>query len=706
MVVQKISSESQRGRGNPTGKGIPVTEIITSSSDGRPFKGTLPSSVNPDQLRQAKLLAENAVKEKKIFTIHGPYPVIRACLRERGWVERELPNLTKRPKKDKYKGVGSWNDDDGDLEDSHKLASWLVRDEDPSFLWTVRRDSVGSRYQQKDQMMNHYAHAAAITTKVGLCVNLRNLPWFAAADPDAFFPRCYRLGDVDEKQAFMDDFWITAAQSILKLVSGGHHRSAISLTENRVPAQVVVTALQACESYLATLEHRDIDTETPAVTEASRNEFLRSYYHIIHDGAAIEDSHLFEIRCNDVLQKLKAVNPQLGIDGVRNIWIVKPAAKSRGRGIVCMDHLEDILELDQGDSMTAKEEKWVIQKYIERPLLIHGTKFDVRQWFLVTDWNPLTIWFYKKCYIRFSSQTFSLENLDSSIHLCNNSIQKNYKNSRCRHPQIPASNMWSSYEFQKHLEKTGEGRAYKEVIVPGMKSAIIHAIQSSQDLVEHRKNSFELYGADFMFGEDFKPWLIEINASPTMEPSTAVTTRLCPAVQEDTLKVVLDRRRDPKADVGSFELIYKQAPVDVPHFKGRNVHVVGSAIKMPRPPPQRPSRGGVNVGIAQRIRQSSPAMVQARVPTAPSQASLRSRYACIIPPDSEIEATWMQRTPALTLMSYRSLAKEQQQVPFTNKRVHTPRRSRVRQVRKVASYHLYPPLKRATDEHRRMRGIQ
>jgi hypothetical protein len=44
---------------------------------------------------------------------------------------------------------------------------------------------------------------------------------------------------------------------------------------------------------------------------------------------------------------------------------------------------------------------WVIQKYIERPLLYQNRKFDLRVWAVVT--NSFEIYIYKQGYVRTSS---------------------------------------------------------------------------------------------------------------------------------------------------------------------------------------------------------------------------------------------------------------------------------------------------------------
>ncbi|XP_032242038.2 tubulin tyrosine ligase 3 isoform X2 [Nematostella vectensis] len=630
-----------------------------------------------EKVRQAKEVADIAIKNKKVFICHGTYPIVRATLRRRGWVEKHFKgsliskkakrkqtnkdydsdddscdsgddsgadtpssNVTPRGKnKDAKKKLApkceakrddgsddSESDDDNDDDDEDwnagkeddpncefNLMSRMVRNAVPSLIWTVKRDDVDFKFLRKDQIVNHYSKAHSFTTKVGLCMNLRNLLWYENTDAMSFFPRCHRLGAEEDILDFVDDFRLTSAVALVRWVvqrhengrsshqsssetdtQGTHDMAAQSDSDhsprNVLSVRALTLALEACREFLHCKEHLDIDDTTStssSITEVMWDEIVNSSYQL-RSGAVIANASPFARECQSTLNQLREHLPQFDIDGVRNVWIVKPGAKSRGRGIVCMDKLEDIMKLT-GNIVGQKEGRWVVQKYIERPLLIYGVKFDIRQWFLVTDWNPLTLWFYEDCYLRFCSQNFSLEDFHVSIHLANNSIQKNYDNNSTRDKRLPDENMWSSDEFKAYLKKRDLGHMWDSVIYPGMKQGVMNVLQSCQEVVECRKNSFELYGADFIIGVDYKPWLIEINCSPTMGASTAVTRKLCAQVLEDTMKVILDRKEDKNCGTGRFELAYKQAHVSAPPYIGINMSVEGTGIFQKTAPIRRSS---------------------------------------------------------------------------------------------------------------------
>lgn len=96
--------------------------------------------------------------------------------------------------------------------------------------------------------------------------------------------------------------------------------------------------------------------------------------------------------------------------------------------------------------------------------------------------------------------------------------------------------MWDCHTFQAYLKQLGCAEKWNEVIFPGMKQSIICSMLASQETMDRRPNTYEIYGADFILSEDFRPWLLEINCSPDLSFSTSVTSKLCPQCMEDIIK--------------------------------------------------------------------------------------------------------------------------------------------------------------------------
>ncbi|CAH1396287.1 unnamed protein product [Nezara viridula] len=377
---------------------------------------------------------------------------------------------------------------------------------------------------------------------------------------DVKTPRTYEVRCLDDMKNFTKQYRINACVSLMrKFVASMEPSSKIQMfsEDGTVPLDCLDFAIQRVVEMIRYYQHADIDEwHFSVVSEEDWNVFIYRFYDIVHQDAKFQSNH-HNINVPKLIYACEKLNiifekyfPDTKHDGHRNLWIVKPSNGSCGRGVKVFKRLNEIQQYCKPAN------SYVIQKYIENPLLIYQTKFDVRQWFLITSVYPLVIWMYNECYLRFCSQQFSLTNVHESVHLCNNSIQYKYKNG-VRNPQLPEDNMWADSTFQSYLSDRDGSLAW-----PGIKNkmqqAIIAACLVSQDKMYHRANSFHLYGADFMITPDYDVWLIEINTHPSMKYSTSVTSRMCKEVLQDTLKVGLDRRSNPHADTGKFTEIYRQ----------------------------------------------------------------------------------------------------------------------------------------------------
>jgi tubulin polyglutamylase TTLL6/13 len=101
-------------------------------------------------------------------------------------------------------------------------------------------------------------------------------------------------------------------------------------------------------------------------------------------------------------------------------FIVKPVHMCQGRGIYLVRKFEDIL-VEPG-------EQFVAQRYMSKPYLIDGLKFDLRVYILIYGIDPLRVFVYKEGLARFATEEYvgpQKNNLDNLfMHLTNYAIQK------------------------------------------------------------------------------------------------------------------------------------------------------------------------------------------------------------------------------------------------------------------------------------------
>jgi tubulin monoglycylase TTLL3/8 len=411
-------------------------------------------------------------KSVRVFIIQGDYPELKKALQQKGWVENP------------------------DIRSLHFNLLWARSAKFPSKL-------------QDWQIINHFPRNFEISAKWNFCENIKKLKHFYDIDHLNFYPRCYRVCS-QEIEDFVNMFKLNKAISILK---------SYLLLKKSNSNEKLFTCMKICRRWCFYIEKNTKSPNEKFLVHPSEWKVINSnyLYEIQNEFKRIhkenvQDSTISLESVQESLLKLEQLDPQYHISGTKDIWIVKPGRKSRGREIMLFNNLEDI------KNYTQNPQQWVIQKYIENPMLINNKKFDIRQWVLVSNCEPLTIWVYKYSYLRFTVENYDSSDLTNQfIHLTNNSISKHSQ--KFSKSEI-AGCMWHISQFIEYLTEKYNKNYWEEVIFPKICEIVKWSLVSIGNL--GRKNCFEVFGYDFMIDNKLKPWLLEVNSSPAMDYSTVI----------------------------------------------------------------------------------------------------------------------------------------------------------------------------------------
>uniref|UniRef100_A0A672SGG3 Tubulin--tyrosine ligase-like protein 5 n=1 Tax=Sinocyclocheilus grahami TaxID=75366 RepID=A0A672SGG3_SINGR len=222
----------------------------------------------------------------------------------------------------------------------------------------------------------------------------------------------------------------------------------------------------------------------------------------------------------------------------KGAWIIKPVASSRGRGIY----------LVSSPSQIPLDENILVSRYISNPLLIDGFKFDVRLYVLVTSYDPLLIYLYEEGLARFATVKYdhATANIKNQfMHLTNYSVNKKSSDYvSCDDPEVEDyGNKWSMSAMLRYLRQEGKDTTLlmgqiEELIIKALLSAEIHIATACKMFVPHRCNCFELYGFDVLIDSNLKPWLLEVNLSPSLACDAPLDLKIKASMISDMFSLV------------------------------------------------------------------------------------------------------------------------------------------------------------------------
>ncbi|VDK50129.1 unnamed protein product [Anisakis simplex] len=242
--------------------------------------------------------------------------------------------------------------------------------------------------------------------------------------------------------------------------------------------------------------------------------------------------------------------------------IVKPPASARGTGITITNRTKSI----------PVKNNLIAQHYIDRPLIINGTKFDLRLYVYITSLEPLRIYLYNEGLVRFASVPYSTSPsslTNKFMHLTNYSINKLAQSVGQRETPVPKWKLTQLWDYvADYIDVPLMKRRIVDIIIKTVLACEkwIRAHQKKHSLFTF--TSHELYGMDILIDDNLKPWLLEVNISPSLHSGTAVDQSVKAPLARDVLNlcgIQLPPQQDDKRT--SLTINYGVKP-----FEGHKTH--------------------------------------------------------------------------------------------------------------------------------------
>ncbi|CAD8087466.1 unnamed protein product [Paramecium sonneborni] len=248
----------------------------------------------------------------------------------------------------------------------------------------------------------------------------------------------------------------------------------------------------------------------------------------------------------------------------KTAWIMKPIGKSQGKGIFIFNKIQQISQWKNTlryNQDNPQAEAYIVQKYLADPLLIGGKKFDMRIYLLCTSYQPLTLYLYRTGFARFTHHRYDNEDITNTyVHLTNVAIQKTSDNY-----DEKLGGKWNLQTLKLYLmAKYGQEKVAETFY--NIQMLMIRSLQAVQKIIINDKHCFELYGFDILLDAQLKPWLLEVNASPSMTSNTPIDFELKCGLLDDVFTIIdLEKvLTGNEEQIGGFDLICKGAPIKLP----------------------------------------------------------------------------------------------------------------------------------------------